>query len=131
MLFLDLEQMIQLNKLSIRKYGGSYGIRDGNLLGSSVFAPQNYYFYEIGEKKPTPFILLRVATKYAFSIIKNHPFIDGNKRTGAISIVIFLKLNDIHLHLDQKEAEDNAVKIAKNEISEAEYFEWLKKSYKK
>lgn len=131
MFFLDIEQIVQINKLQIKRYGGSYGVRDRNLLGSSVFAPQNYYFYEVGGEKVSNSILLRVAVKYAFSIIKNHPFMDGNKRTGLASTIVFLELNDISINLNKKQAEDNAVKIATGEIDEAEYYKWLKASFKK
>ena len=125
-----MEDVIRLNKLQIKNYGGSCGVRDKNLLGSSVFAPQNYYFYEVKEGEITASILLRIAVKYAFSITKNHPFLDGNKRTGLASMDTFLEVNQISLYLNLKEAEDNSVKIATGEINEEEYFKWLRNSLK-
>ena len=82
--FLTIDEIIEVHKNQIYLYGGSYGIRDLKLLESAVFTPQssfdsNYLHEDIYE----------MAAAYLFHIIQNHPFIDGNKRTGLVSTLHF------------------------------------------
>ena len=119
MFFLNVDEVIGVNKSLIKKYGGSLGLRDKSLLESSVFSIQHHYNY----KEKTS--LFELATVFVFSLTKNHPFIDGNKRTAFICMIMFLKLNGADLHLTLNEAEDNMVKIANNEMSQYEFLIWL------
>lgn len=126
--FLTVEDVVIINRLSIAKYGGSFGVVRGDLLESSVYAPRHYCFYKKFENI-TESVLLKIAAKYAFSLIKNHPFIDGNKRTGYASMNMFLQLNgvdiDANKYLSSREIEDNMVKIAQSQLSEEEFVKWL------
>jgi len=94
----DVDNIISLHKELIDITGGSYGIRDINLLVSAVNAPfatfDNKDLYSSIEHK---------AAILGFGIIKNHPFIDGNKRIGLLSMLVFLELNDIYLKYTDSE----------------------------
>ena len=103
----------------IAEHGGIPGIRDANLLLSALARPQHQAAY--GE--PSVFDL---AAAYAFGIICNHPFIDGNKRTGFLSAYIFLELNGWELTAPEPEAVTASLALARGEIDAAGFSQWLK-----
>jgi death-on-curing protein len=80
----------------IERYGGSTGIRDVGLLQSAVAMPQASFGGEFLHKD-----LYEMAAAYLFHVVQNHPFIDGNKRTGAASAIIFLEMNGIEVDADE------------------------------
>lgn len=80
--FLTRQDIEIMNKLAIENYGGLYGIRDETLLEGAIARPQNLYFYENAG-------IFELASCYAFAIAKNHPFLDGNKRTAFFAMVHF------------------------------------------
>jgi len=98
MKILTVEHIIELHSELISSTGGSMGIRDIGLLESAVNAPFSSFdsnpFYPTIETK---------AARLAFGIIKNHPFIDGNKRCGLLSMLVFLEINGILLEYNNDE----------------------------
>lgn len=106
--YLTVEQVIEIHEEMLHRYGGLAGIRDANLLQSSVFLPQTCAFGQ--ELYPT---IYDKAAAYIFFIVRNHPFIDGNKRTGYLAGIIFLKANNIDLMFKKEDLEDIVVDIAK------------------
>lgn len=113
--FLTLAEVKIIHIDQIRKYGGIHGIRDINLLDSAINYPKatfdQYYIHSD---------IYHMAAAYAFSIIKNHPFLDGNKRTGLIVALLFLDYNDITLNVSQEELYNIAMQIAESKIIEKE-----------
>ncbi len=103
----------------IAEHGGSAGIRDAGLLASSLARPQNQAAY--GE--PSVFDL---AAAYAFGIIRDHPFVDGNKRTGFLAAYVFLDLNGWELMSSEAEAVAAVLALAKGDMDEAGFADWLK-----
>ena len=83
--FLTLDDVIEIHGEMIARYGGSDGIRDKGLLESAVATPQASFG---GDYVHTD--VFEMAAAYLFHIVKNHPFIDGNKRTGAMAAFVFL-----------------------------------------
>src|SRR2546428_13778953 len=83
--------VLMLHEQSLAEHGGSAGIRDEGLLDSAMGKPRNLWTYG----KPDLFDL---AASYAFGLVKNHPFIDGNKRTGFVVAVLFLGINGWPFH---------------------------------
>ena len=79
--WLKIHEVIAFHAEQIREHGGLYGVRDENLLGSALSRPKHLFAYE----SPTLFDL---AASYAYGIIKNHPFADGNKRVGRIFFLL-------------------------------------------
>jgi death on curing protein len=104
----------------IQRHGGGRGIRDERLLESALARPQNLAGY--GE--PTVFEL---AASYAYGIARNHPFVDGNKRTAFVASVLFLRMNGQQFFAEQAEAAVVFIRLAAGEFSEGELAEWLRR----
>ena len=104
----------------LAEHGGNSGVRDQGLLESALARPQNIEAY--GNPKPNIFDL---AAAYAYGIIKNHPFIDGNKRTGFLLAYIFLRLNGYELNAPEAEAVLAVYSLASGEWIEKDFSRWL------
>lgn len=115
MWFFSEEQLLLLHYKLIDRYGGVQGIRDVNRVSSAVSAPKTSHYTSIFDK----------AAVYSRNIIGDHPFVDGNKRTGIMASVIFLEKNNIPLTLQKKELEDLAVSIASQKLSVEDISIWL------
>jgi death-on-curing protein len=113
------EMVLTLHKETLAEFGGEAGIRDKGLLDSALAKPENLFAYG----KPT---LFELAASYAFGLVKNHPFVDGNKRVGFILAVVFLELNGHRFQATEAEAAVRTLALAAGEMSEAEYAAWLK-----
>ena len=98
MKYLTREQVMKLHQVLIETSGGSLGIRDEGMLDSALKTPLQTF--DKRELFPT---ILDKATRLAFGLIKNHPFIDGNKRIGTHAMLIFLALNNIMLSYKDEE----------------------------
>ncbi|TLU83272.1 MAG: type II toxin-antitoxin system death-on-curing family toxin [Chlorobium sp.] len=103
----------------IAEHGGSTGIRDEGLLSSALARPKNQAHY--GD--PSVFDL---AAAYAYGIIRNHPFVDGNKRTGFLASYVFLNINGWQLISSEAEAVNAVLALAAGEIDEPSFSGWLK-----
>jgi death-on-curing protein len=90
--FLDLEDILLIHVEQLARYGGSSGIRDRGLLESAVGMPRASAGGEFAHKD-----LFAMAAAYAFHIAQNQPFVDGNKRTGLLSAIVFLDLNGVEI----------------------------------
>src|SRR5580698_4165138 len=95
-LFLDLEHVLRIHAGMIERYGGAEGLRDAALLHSAAAMPQASYGGEFLHPD-----LFEMAAAYLFHIVQNHPFVDGNKRTGAAAAIVFLVINGIELESDE------------------------------
>lgn len=108
-----------LHRESLQQHGGSDGVRDHGLLESALGRPQHRYVY-------TPDVTLAdLAASYGFGIVRNHPFIDGNKRTGLLAIRAFLYLNGWILDPDQEDAIAVIVSLASGEVDEDQLAAWI------
>ncbi len=112
--------VIAIHDEQIAEHGGSPGIRDVGLLSSALARPQNQANY--GEPS-----LFDLAAAYAYGIIRNHPFIDGNKRTGFLAAYVFLNINGWELMLSEAEAINAVLALAAGEMDEPRFSNWLKK----
>ena len=90
--FLTLAEIIMILQNQITRYGGEFGIRDFGLLSSAISVPQSSFEGEWLHSD-----IFEMAAAYAFHIYQNHPFVDGNKRVGLASALVFLDLNGIQL----------------------------------
>lgn len=100
--FLSLDQVLSVHRSLVEVYGGIEGLRDAGLLQSAIAMPMAGYGGELLHAD-----LYEMAAAYLFHITQNHPFLDGNKRTGAACALIFLSINDIEIKAD----EDGLVEI--------------------
>ena len=103
----------------IAEFGGTAGLRDEGLLDSALARPLNLFSYEDCQD------LGRLAAAYASGIIQNHPFVDGNKRTGFMAAYMFLGRNGLALVADEVSATTMTQALAASEIKEDEYATWL------
>lgn len=120
MLYLSLEEILRLHYQVIQDYGGSHGVRDDGRLESVVEAPRQEVFGV--EQYPGVF---DKAAVYMRNIIGDHPFSDGNKRTGVTVAGVFLLRNGTSFTATPKELEDFAVKIATDHLSVEDIAAWL------
>ncbi|HEX5050686.1 MAG TPA: type II toxin-antitoxin system death-on-curing family toxin [Planctomycetota bacterium] len=107
----------------LRQHGGSDGLRDEGLLESALARPLHLFTYE-------PADLCRLAAAYAIGIAKNHPFVDGNKRTAFLAAAVFLERNGLSLLAEQGAAAVFMVGVADGSIDEAGFAAWLRDNTK-
>jgi death-on-curing protein len=104
-------------------HGGAAGIRDEGLLESALARARNLASYAA----PQP-SLFRLAAAYAWGLVRNHPFIDGNKRTALVVSLAFLELNGIAVNASQEDAFLTFSRLAAGLLSEEEFAAWLEKN---
>jgi death-on-curing protein len=114
-LFLGLNEVIEIHNDQIQRYGGHTGIRDLELLKSSVSMPAASFG---GEYLHTD--VYEMAAAYLFHIIRNHPFVDGNKRTSVVSALVFLILNGIEIDVDEDNLVSLVILVAEGKIGKSE-----------
>ncbi len=113
-----------LHAEQLSEHGGGSGIRDEGLLDSALSRPQNKAEYE----DPDVFVL---AAAYAFGIAKNHPFIDGNKRTAFVVAAVFLELNGHLLTAPEAETVLQTLALASGAMGEDDFAAWLRENARK
>lgn len=113
--FLEIEEVIGIHRIQIERFGGLPGIRDLGLLESAVVVPQSSFagFYAHTS-------LADIAAAYIFHIIKNHPFYDGNKRTGVLSGLVFLRSNGCVVSWSQDQLVELGERVASSELTKEE-----------
>lgn len=120
MKLLTKSHILTLHKHLIEAFGGSDGVRDDGLLESAVNAP-----FQTFAGRPLYPGIHRKAARLAFGIIRNHPFADGNKRTGAHAMLVFLELNGIPLQYNQQELIDIILAVASGKADADTLFGWI------
>lgn len=108
-----------VHEAQLAEHGGSAGVRDAGLLASALARPLNLAAY--GEPDAAA-----LAAAYGFGIARNHPFIDGNKRTAFVCSELFLALNDHSLQADDALCVSTMLALAAGELPEAEFADWLR-----
>ena len=106
----------------LSEHGGSAGVRDESLLDSALARPQQLHAY--GDPPPD---LADLAASLAFGLARNHPFIDGNKRTAAVACEVFIVLNGATLQATDLELYPVYLALAEGSLPEADFAEWLRK----
>jgi len=119
-LFLGLEEVLEIHHDQITRYGGTEGIRDLGLLQSALAMPQagagNQYFHAD---------LFEMAAAYLFHVVRNHPFVDGNKRTGVTAALVFLEMNGIEIRASDEALVKTVLALAEGKLQKgalAEFF---------
>ena len=109
--FLTLEDVLDIHARQIGRFGGAEGIRDRSLLESAVASPQASFGGQLLHSD-----LFEIAAVYAFHIAENQPFIDGNKRTGLLSAVVFLDINGIAVNYPDPRLYTAMIEIAEKKL---------------
>ena len=125
-IFLTLDEVIEIHRDMIERYGGSPGIRDQGLLESAVAMAQAGF----GEQYLHS-TLFEMAAAYLFHIVNNHAFVDGNKRTGTMAAFTFLKLNQIGLRVGELKFERLVRETAEGKVGKEKIAEFFQKNSKK
>ena len=123
---LTIDVVCEINDEALKKFGGLKGIRDENLLASAVLAPQSSF----GGKSPFT-DLIDVAAAYLFYICRNHPFLDGNKRTAMMAAIVFLRLNGIEPAPDSERWEKLMLDVAASRLDRDQTTARLRKLLKR
>lgn len=111
--------LLAVHDEQIAEHGGGTGLRDAGLLASAIARPQHLVVY--GEPDAA-----QLAAAYAFGVARNHPFVDGNKRTAYVAAELFLALNGIALTADDAGATLTMLQLAAGDMSEEAYAGWLR-----
>lgn len=118
--FLRIDEVIDIHRDQIASYGGDDGLRDANALLSAIAMPHSGAGGEYFHRD-----LFEMAAAYLFHIVQNHPFVDGNKRTGLATALVFLDLNGIEIEADEDELAEFVLAIAQGKQEKpaiADYF---------
>ncbi|RKZ80417.1 MAG: type II toxin-antitoxin system death-on-curing family toxin [Candidatus Parabeggiatoa sp. nov. 1] len=120
--FLSLEYVLEQHTLMIVSYGGSHGVRDMNGLDSALNMPKASFASQYLHTD-----LYAMAAAYLFHIVQNHPFIDGNKRTGTFAALAFLDINGIEIKVDPDELADLVLSVTRGEIDKEQIATYLRR----
>jgi len=123
---LTVETVREIHAEALRQFGGLDGVRDENLLASAVLTPQSTF----GGASPYTDIV-EVAAAYLFYICRNHPFLDGNKRTAMMSAIVFLRLNGIEPKPDSQQWEKLMLDVAASRLDRDQTTARLRKLLKR
>jgi death-on-curing protein len=118
--FLTLDEIIAIHRDQIERYGGSLGVRDWGLMKSAIAMPAASFGGQYLHSD-----LYEMAAAYLFHLVQNHPFIDGNKRVGAVAADVFLAINDLQLNATEDDYAELVLGVARGENSKsavAEFF---------
>lgn len=113
---------LAIHDRQLAEHGGGEGVRDASMLESALARPQQLYAY--GDPPPD---LADLAASLAYGLARNHPFIDGDKRTAHVCYRAFIALNGAELTASDEEKYVNMVALADGELSEAEFAAWLRR----
>lgn len=116
--FLDRDVVLAIHDRQLAEHGGLAGVRDGGLLDSALARPQNRHAYGIEN-------IDELASAYAYGIARNHPFLDGNKRTAWAVARTFMAMNGQRLVPDRAQAVESMVLLAEGLLDEAGFAAWL------
>lgn len=117
--WLDLADTLAIHDRQLAEHGGGSGVRDQAMLESALARPVNRWFY--GEDDP-----VALAAAYAFGVARNHPFVDGNKRTAWVLARLFLALNGHALRFDQADAINTVLALAAGNLAEEDLAAWFR-----
>ena len=119
--WIDRTLALAIHERQLSEHGGGSGVRDEGLLESALAKPQQLYAY--GDPPPD---IAALAASLAFGLARNHPFVDGNKRTAHVAYRVFLALNDAELDASGEEKYLHMLSLAEGNLTETEFADWLR-----
>jgi death on curing protein len=123
--WVEVRALLMLHEGTIAEHGGPSGLRDAGLLDSALARPRNLFAYNPEADSA------QLAAAYGFGLVRNHPFLDGNKRIAFIATHLFLHLNGLSLEAEPIDQIHAMLRLAANEISEEEFAAWIREHMKK
>jgi death on curing protein len=118
------DQVVAIHSRQLRRFGGAPGLRDDGMLRSAIERPINKWQYEQED-------LAALAAAYAFGLAKNHAFVDGNKRAAFMTMMVFLRKNNVRFTPDQAHATAIMISLAAGEVSEQSLARWIRDNWPK
>jgi len=113
--FLTLDDVLELHELQVDRYGGLHGVRDQGLIESAIAQPEATFAGEYLHGD-----LFEMAAAYLFHIVRNHGFLDGNKRTGLLTALVFLDINGVSVDQASPDLYDLTVAVAEGRTDKDE-----------
>jgi death on curing protein len=123
-IWIDARAILAIHDEQLAEHGGGAGLRDQGLLESALARPVNLAAYEKSDAAA-------LAASYAVGLAKNHPFVDGNKRTAFVALELFLALNEFELMGSDVDCVITMLAVAAGEIDEATLAEWIRRNVRK
>jgi death-on-curing protein len=120
--WLPVELVLAIHERQLRQFGGPSGVRDIGALESALGRARNRWAYEDGD-------LASLAAAFAFGLTRNHPFVDGNKRTALVSLVTFLGLNGVDFLAAEAEAVIIIRDLAAGDVDETGLARWIRDNW--
>lgn len=117
--------MVAIHDRQLALHGGATGIRDQGLLESALARPRQHYSYADSPD------VVEMAALYTAGIVRNHPFVDGNKRTGFVTGILFLELNGFNFKASEQDATQVVLGLAGSTLDEKAYIGWLRENSKR
>jgi death-on-curing protein len=124
-LWIEERDALAIHDRLLALHGGATGLRDRGLLQSALARPRQHYSFDV---KPD---IVEMAALYTAGIVRNHPFVDGNKRTGFVIGVLFLELHGFDFKASEEEATQAVMALAAGTLDEAAYSAWLRENAKR
>lgn len=118
-LWIDYALVLALHDRLLVEHGGAAGLRDESLLRSALSRPLNHVAHASSD-------IIELAAKYIAGIVQNHPFVDGNQRTGFVVGVLFLELNGYRFTASEESAAQAVLDLAASAIDEKGFYEFLR-----
>ncbi len=119
--FLSLEDVLEIHEMLMERFGGEEGIRDIGLLESALAQPSATFDNDFLHGD-----LFEMAAAYLFHIVSNHPFLDGNKRTGVMYGLVFLRINGYQIAEDDSTLYEMVIEVAKGDSDKQTISEFLR-----
>lgn len=119
--WIDRALALAIHERQLSEHGGGSGVRDESLLESALARPQQLFAY--GDPRPD---LADLAASLAFGLARNHPFVDGNKRTAHVCYRVFLAINDCLLDASGEEKYLHMLALAEGSLGESDFAAWLR-----
>ena len=119
--FLSLSEALKIHQDQLQRYGGTPGIRSIQLLQSAVGMPSATY---AGNFLHTD--IYEMAAAYIYHLVQNHPFVDGNKRVGAVAALVFLHLNGVSFHAPEEDFADMVLDVARGEKDKSDVARFIR-----
>ena len=117
--WLSVRDVLAIHDEQLAEHGGAIGVRDAGLLESALARPMNRASY--GEPD-----IAELAALYALGVVRNHPFVDGNKRTSYVMLETFLELNGATFPISDEEAVVTVLRLAAGELTDDEFIAWVR-----
>jgi death on curing protein len=124
-IWIDERDALALHDRLLALHGGAAGLRDAGLLKSAMARPQQHFAYAESAD------IIDMATAYTAGIVRNHPFIDGNKRTGFVVGILFLELNGYRFRASEEDAAQAVLELAAGHVDETGFTAFLRANVKR